>query len=281
MHDEAAQKCYLRGWNNCCRIRMKKVILVIAVIVILAAAGGVYYLYTNLDSLVAAAIEKYGSQATRTSVQVSNVNLKPTEGSASIGGLTVSNPEGYSTPHAFTLKDIGTRVDFKNSSRDKIVIDEITIDNPEIFYEINRERETNLIELKNNITGGKLETRPQEEPAADQPNLVIRRLSFTGGNVHANIAPLNKQYDLQLPAIRMTNLGGKNGAPPAEIARQILNQLLERVTREVKASGVGKELEEARQQLDTKKEELRSRAEDELETRKEEARDRLENLLKQ
>lgn len=259
---------------------MKKVILAIAVIVLLAAVGGIYYLYANLDSLVAAAIEKYGSQATQTSVQVSNVDIRPTEGSASIGGLTVANPEGYSTPHAFTLKDIGTRVDFKNSSRDRIVIDEITIDDPEIFYEINRERETNLVELKNNITGGKPETRPQEEATTELPNLVIRRLSFTGGNVHANIAPLNKQYDLQLPAIRMTNLGGENGAPPAEIARQILNQLLDRVTREVKASGVGKELEEAKQQLDTKKEELRSRTEDELETRKEEARGKLEDLLK-
>ena len=31
----------------------------------------------------------------------------------------------------------------------------------------------------------------------------------------------------------MNDLGGKNGAPPAEIARQILSQLLDRVSREV------------------------------------------------
>lgn len=260
---------------------MKKAILIIFVTVILAAVAGVYYLYTNLDSLVAAAIEKYGSQATQTAVQVRNVNIRPAEGSATIGGLTVANPQGYSTPHAFTLSDIGTRVDFKNSSRDRIVIDEITIDNPEIFYEINQDRKTNLIELKNNISGDQPATAERETSPAEQPNLIVRRLSFTGGNVHAVIAPLDKQYELQLPAIRMTDLGGKNGAPPAEIARQILNQLLDRVTREVKARGVGQELEKARQELDTQKQELKSRAGEALESRKEEARDKLKNLLKQ
>lgn len=258
---------------------MKKAILGIIVIVILAAAAGVYYLYANLDSLVAAAIEKYGSQVTQTAVRVDNVRIQPGEGAARIGGLTIANPDGYTTPYAFTLQDIGTRVDFRNSSRDKIVIEEIVIDSPEIFYEINQDRQSNLIELKNNIAGDKPATPEQETPPADQPNLVIRRVSFTGGNVHANIAPLNKQYDLQLPAIRMNNLGGENGAPPAEIARQILSQLLDRITREIKARGVGQEIEKARQQLDTKKEELGSRAEEELKARKDEARGRLKNLL--
>lgn len=258
---------------------MKKAILVVIVLVLIAIAGGLYYLYANLDSLVAAAIEKYGSQVTQTAVSVDNVNIQPTEGSAKISGLTIANPKGYSAPHAFTLNNIGTRVDFQNSNRDKIVIDEITIDNPEVFYEINKDRQTNLLELKDNLGIGKAGKPQPETQPADQPNIVIRRLSFTGGNVHANVVPLDKRYDLKLPAIRMTNLGGKNGAPPAEIARQILGQLLDLVRQEVAARGVGKELEQARQKLDSQKEELKSRAGDVLDSRKEEARDKLKNLM--
>lgn len=262
-------------------VRMKKAILGIVVLIILVAVVGLYYLYTNLDSLVEAAIEKYGSQVTQTAVRVDKVGIQPTEGSVSISGLTIANPDGYSVPYAFTLKDIGTQVDFKNSNRDKIVIDEITINAPEVFYEINRDRKTNLIELKNNIAGGEPAKQEREEQPADQPNMVIRRVSFTGGTVHANVVPLDKQYDLKLPAIRMTNLGGENGAPPAEIARQILTQLLDRVRQEVAARGIGSEVEKARQQLDTKKEELKSRTEEALDTRKEEARGKLKNLLKE
>lgn len=259
---------------------MKKAILGIALVVILVVVAGLYYLYTNLDFLVKAAIEKYGSQVTQTAVQVDNVSIQPTQGSARISGLTVANPGDFSTPYAFRLKDIGTRVDFKNSTRDKIVIEEIIIEAPEVFYEINQNRETNLLVLKNNMAGGQPDKQTQDTQAADQPKLIIRRISFTGGSVHANVVPLDKQYDLKLPAIRMTNLGGKNGAPPAEIARQILTQLLDRVRREVTARGIGGELDEARQKLDTKKEEFKSRAEDALDTRKEEARGKLKNLLK-
>lgn len=258
---------------------MKKIILVVIVLILVAVAG-LFYLYTNLDTLVAAAIQKYGSQVTQTAVRVDNVSIQPTEGSAKISGLTIANPEGYSSPYAFKLQDIGTQVDFQNSSRDKIVIDDITISTPEVFYEINADRETNLLELKDNMALGEPEKQKQETQPADQPNIIIRRLSFTGGNVHANVVPLDKQYDLKLPAIRMTNLGGQNGAPPAEIARQILSQLLERVRQTVAARGVGRELEEARQKLDTEKEELKSRAEEALDTRKEEARDKFKNLLK-
>lgn len=260
---------------------MKKVILVVIVLVLIAIAGGLYYLYANLDSLVAAAIEKYGSQVTQTAVSVDNVSIKPTEGSAKIGGLTIANPKGYTAPYAFTLKNIGTRIDFQNSGRDKIVIDEIAIDNPEVFYEINKDRQTNLLELKDNLGIGKTGKPQPETQPADQPDIVIRRLSFTGGNVHADVVPLNKRYDLKLPAIRMTNLGGTNGAPPAEIARQIIGRLLDRVRQEVAAQGVGKELEQARQKLDTKKEELKSRTGDVLDSRKEEARSKLKNLLKE
>ena len=51
---------------------MKKAILAVLVILVLAVAGGVYYITSNLDHLVKAAIEKYGSQATHTAVKVSH-----------------------------------------------------------------------------------------------------------------------------------------------------------------------------------------------------------------
>lgn len=257
---------------------MKKIIAVVIVIALIAIAG-FYYLYSNLDRLVESAIEKYGSRATQTPVEVAGVSIRLAEGAASISGLTIANPVGFSTPYAFTMEDIATRIDFKNSTRDKIVIDEVLINASDVVYEINDERKTNLLELKNNIAGEPTKPEPEARPA-EQPNLVIRRLVFTGGEVHANIGPLDRQYELALPAIEMANLGGESGAPPAEITRQILNRLLDRVYSEVKAGGVGKELEEARQRVEEEKEELKSRAEDVLESRKEEARDKLKDLLK-
>jgi len=39
---------------------MKKIIPTVILIIVIAIAGGVYYLLTNLDALIEAAIEKYG-----------------------------------------------------------------------------------------------------------------------------------------------------------------------------------------------------------------------------
>ena len=63
---------------------MKKVILGLMLIIVLAIAGSVYYLLTNLDALVEAAIEKYGSEATQTSVLVDSVKINLTDGAAGI-----------------------------------------------------------------------------------------------------------------------------------------------------------------------------------------------------
>ena len=63
-------------------------------LVIIIAA--VVYLWSSLDSLVEAAIEKYGSQATKTNVEVGGVKLSLTSGAGSVKGLQVGNPTGFS-----------------------------------------------------------------------------------------------------------------------------------------------------------------------------------------
>ena len=61
---------------------MKKKIIIIAAVVglILVVAGTATYILTNLDFLVKAAIEKNGSQATKTAVRVSSVKIKLADG---------------------------------------------------------------------------------------------------------------------------------------------------------------------------------------------------------
>ena len=73
---------------------MKKVILGLVLVIILAIVGGVYYVLTNLDALVEAAIEKHGSEATQTAVRVDSVKIDLSNGAGAISGLTIANPTG-------------------------------------------------------------------------------------------------------------------------------------------------------------------------------------------
>lgn len=252
---------------------MKKIILGIVLLVIIAVGGGIFYLFHNLDAIVKMAIEKYGSQAIQTPVRVDRVRIKLQEGSASISGLTVANPPGFSMPYAFALGDISVGIDIDSLTGDVIVIREIGIAEPQVFFEINAEKQANLDVLSKNLGTGKEAPPPEDKPGAE-PRLIIGKASLSGAELQALVAPLdNKEYRLQLTTITMNNLGAPKGAPPAEIARQMLDQLLDRVKAEIKKRGIGAEL---REKLDAQKEAIKTEAEQKLEAGKKEAAEKTE-----
>jgi hypothetical protein len=244
---------------------MKKIILGIALLLFIAIGGGIFYLFHNLDTIVKMAIEKYGSEAIKTQVRVDKVRIKLQEGSASISGLTIANPPGFSMPYAFSLGDISVGIDINSLTGNVIVIREIGIAAPQVFFEINADKKANLNVLSKNL-GTSAETPPPEEKAGAEPKLIINKASLSDAELQALVVPLdNKEYRLKLPTITMSNLGAPKGAPPAEIARQMLDQLLDRVKAEVKKQGIGAELKE---KLNAQKEALKAEADAKLDAEK-------------
>lgn len=221
---------------------MKKIVLGAVLVLLLTIGFGVYYILSNLDVLVKNAIETYGSEATQTAVRVESVKIGLQDGSGAIQGLTVGNPQGFTINDAFSLGEISTQIDLKSLSEDVIVIEHFTIRAPEVFFELNEAGKSNLNELNRNISGGASGSSGTAAPSAStsgkEPKLIIRKVLFTEGNIHATVVPLNKDYELPLPKIEMTNLGGKNGATPAQIADQVLQVLTERALAEVKKKGI-------------------------------------------
>ena len=241
---------------------MKKMALGAFLVLLLSFGFGVYYLLSNLDSIVKAAIESYGSEATQTTVRVGKVQLELTDGSGAISGLTVGNPQGFVAAQAFSLGEIATQVDLKSLSEDVTVIEHIIVRAPEVFFELNEAGNNNLEKLNKNLSSG-TSAKPGSSPSkssGSEPKLIIRKLLFEGGSIHAKVVPLNKDYDLKLPKIEMTNLGGENGATPAEIADQVLKELTAKALAEVKRKGLDQYKEklegEVNQRLDIEKEKL-------------------------
>src|SRR5262245_24810509 len=107
---------------------VKKLGLAVLVLVIILG-GAFYYFYSNAGAIIKSAIEHYGSEATRTAVHVSSVNLALSTGEGSLSGLRVANPEGYSAGDALALGKISVTVDPKSALGDgPIVIREVNID---------------------------------------------------------------------------------------------------------------------------------------------------------
>jgi len=218
---------------------MKKAALGAVVVLLLIIGVSVYFLLSNLDSLVKTAIETYGSEATKTPVRVASVKIVLKDGSGAIEGLTVGNPQGFAAPQAFSLGKIATQIDLKSLSEDVPVIEHITIQDPEIFFELNQAGKNNLAGLTQNLKSTSSGSGSEQKAGSgSEPKLKIRKLVFSGGTIHATVVPLNKDYELELPNIQMNNIGGQNGATPKQIADQVLKTLNDRALAVIKKQGL-------------------------------------------
>lgn len=261
---------------------MKKVLWIAILFILVAIGGGVYYVLTHLDSLVKQAIEKYGSQATHTAVRVRGVNIKLKQATATISGLTVANPVGFDTPNVFSLGQIATRLDLKKTNQHNIVIDEIRIQSPEVFYEINAAKQGNLNLLKARLGGqGKSATgKPTTTTTTAPPTISIHSFVFAGAALHVLLVPLkNKQYNLHMPSFTLSDLHGT----PQQISKQVLNQLIDHARDEIRRKGIDAELDKARarlkQKLDTEKAEVKQKVDTRLEQEKTKVQDKLKHLF--
>jgi hypothetical protein len=227
---------------------------VLAAIIVAA----VIFLLSSLDSIVAGAIEKYGSQVTQTPVRVSSVSIDLKSGSGAINELRVGNPAGFKAPDILTLGGISTRIDAASVTQDPIVIDEISISAPRVVYEINKAGASNIKVLEQNIaaSSGAGKSGSEASGSSEGPRLVINKLVIEGGEIDANVAALgDKQMSADLPRIQLNDIGKKSGgATGAEVATQVTQAIIAKVGPAVADLGlekyVGKSLDEAKTLID-------------------------------
>ena len=192
---------------------IKYTLLALLLIIIIAVAGVWFY----LDTIVQKAVNKYGSQLVGTEVNLESFTLNPFKGMLKIGGLTIDNPNGYSSPKLLTLGGINVKVDPKSLFSDTIVVEDITIDNPTITYEMPDFSTSNVMHIQQNVAQNsaaedkKVAEEAKEDDAGSSKNVVIKKVSVANGALSA-ITPLQKNetaLSIDLPAVEMLNLGGE------------------------------------------------------------------------
>ncbi len=245
---------------------MKKT-LIISVIFAVVVIVVLIVFFTSIDRIVAAAIERYGSLATQTDVQVSDVTIKLQSGEGSVKGLKIGNPSGFSTSYAFTLKDVSIRIDPSTVTKDIVVIDRILVSTPHVVYEINDSGQANINVIHQHIKQFQGRSAPdatgEEKKEESGVKLLIRQLEIEGGRVDVHIPVQPEPLTATMPRIEIANLGS-GGAPPREIAARILSVLVQNVGPAVAQSGVerylGKDLDEMKGQIRQQMEEKAGKA---------------------
>ena len=218
---------------------MKKALIIGGVLIVVVVVGVAYVVYTSLDSIVEAAIEKYGSQYTGTAVAVDGVELDLTSGKGAINGFSVANPAGFETAKAIEVGRVAIAVDIGSVTGDPIVIKEIVIDKPKVTYEIgpdgnNIDAIANHVQSQTGSGGSGAEGKAADKGTAEEgggPKLVIEDLYVNGGEVGVSATALKgKTMSAGLGDVHLQNIGKDDGgASPGQVAEVITASLVKLV----------------------------------------------------
>jgi hypothetical protein len=230
-------------------MKLRSVFLGLVVLVVLAGVFASYYVYSSLDGIVKAAIERYGSEILGTPVRVASVSIQLGEGRGSIHGLRIANPRGFASGDAVSFGEITLDLDVDSlRARDPIVISLVRVGEPFVLLATDAEGYTNLQAIQENTAsyaGSGMATESDPEPSEGPPILlVIRRLSIAGGRVAADLtATGGKATEVKLPPLNLSKVGGSKGASPGELGTQVATAFVESTLTAVARSQIHKQLD--------------------------------------
>jgi hypothetical protein len=206
---------------------MMKILLVFLGLLLALGVAAYLFLASRLDSLVVHGVNTYGPKLTQTKVELVSASLSPLTGSGSLTGLSVGNPAGWSDGRAFYLGKVQVDVELRSVLGDPIVINEISIDQPEFAYE-STFVSSNIKDLLKNMEKSAGKGGGGREPAAreDQARkFIVKKFRLTNGK--ATVEAGGKALVVTLPAISLDNLGvAEGGITAGQLSGVLMNRVL-------------------------------------------------------
>lgn len=209
--------------------RIIKIILAAVPVIIIAA---VIALYFSLNSIIKHGVETVGPKATGVDVKLQKADISLFSGEGELKGFFIGNPEGFKTASAFQLNHVRIALNVKSVFSDRIIIDEILIDAPDITYEKSAKGD-NIKTILNNIKKfAGTEKKAAQEPAGEQPKseakkIVIKDFLVRNGKVNMSATLLEgERLSYALPEIHMKNIGeGEGGASLSKAMESIFAEV--------------------------------------------------------
>lgn len=210
---------------------MKKLLLILAILAVIFV-GFVYFVGSSiLNKGIQTLVVQTGPSFTGTEIELAGVNISPFSGSGTISGLLIGNPQGFTTEKAFSVNTMTLKVVPASLLSETIEIEQILIDGPEIILE-RANGTTNLQQIQDNIAKATASSTPPQTPAPDEapaeagPPIKISIKEFVLSNANVSVSVLGQNQKLDLPTIRLTNLGtAKGGVPPEELAKEVMTAI--------------------------------------------------------
>jgi hypothetical protein len=203
---------------------LKKLFLSIGVLSLLLVGFTLYGIY-EMDGLVKAAIEKYGSEAVKAQVSVASVSVDLKKAQVTLKKLSVANPEGFKEKNAFYAGEVVIDLDEKH-------LQKVSIAAPTVTYEFSSKGD-NLGVLQNNAISyakqisDSVGSESSKSSEKSKIKILIKDVYLSDVSLLLRDSRLfDASIKLPLPNIHMTKVGNaEDGSDPSEVAGQVMNSL--------------------------------------------------------
>lgn len=212
---------------------MKKALLylvfgLLALLLVVYLAGQLF-----LGSIVKAGVNSVGPRLTQSKVELASASVSPLSGAGTLTRLTVGNPKGWSDNPAFYLGQIHFDVAPTSLLGDTIVINDLTIEQPEFNYETHLVS-SNIGDILKNIEAsvGSGADQPKEKNAKPR-KYIVKHFRLQNGKVSLGVGPA--ALPLPLPPLELNDLGVKEGGLTGgqlafAVMRAVLPNIIEATT---------------------------------------------------
>jgi hypothetical protein len=220
---------------------MKKILLIVAGLVAVGLVVLILVFSFFLDSIIKKGVETVGPQVTKTEVKLDGVRISFLSGSGALKGFLLGNPEGYKTPSAVKVGEVGLGVQPRSVMSDKVHVNYVRLQGAEFTFEGTLGTKNNLNKILENVqsvTGGdkgKAEPKTQPSQAGPSKKLQVDDFLISGAKVNVSMTMLGgKPLTVPIPDIHLSNLGsGPEGITAAELTEKVLNEVIPAVLKAV------------------------------------------------
>lgn len=211
---------------------MKKLIGKLVLLAVLLLVGGVVLFMLSPAKMIRKGITSYGPKVTKTSIEVSEIDLSFFSGRGTIKGLKIGNPEGYRSESAVVIPVATIAIRPTTLFKGKLVIRSIEIESPQITYEA-KLGGSNLAQIQENIdefvgkvkglTGRSSEQKSTDKKPSGGKKIQVDEIVIRNAKVKIAFTLFGgKGANLILPEIRLTNLGqGEEGVTGPEVLKAV------------------------------------------------------------
>lgn len=204
---------------------MKKILGVSVLFVFVLAVGLYITMQFFLGGIVKKGVNKFGPGITQTRVVLGGATISPLSGVGTLTGLVVGNPAGWSPGDALRLGKIHLSLEPMTVLKDIVIINEITIEQPEFLYET-KIVASNIADLLKNIEQSMGGDKSDPKTKDGKPiKLIVKKLVLKEGRVTLGVA--GTAMTMPMPAIDMTDIGVKDGGvTPAQLAVAVMRHVV-------------------------------------------------------